>query len=232
MEILALIPARGGSKGVPQKNIRKIGGVSLIRRAINAVKKSGVTDHILVSSDDKQILKEARDAGIEIPFIRPKELATDTAAMVPVIKHAIFEYEKFIGKKITTLLFLEATVPFRSANTIVKAVERYNQGDCNSVITVCPLERKPQNIFKKINQKYLEQYIESPKDKYTRRQDMVDLCRLSSVVYIVDRDIFIEKESLIIEPVGYVDSINYESINIDEEIDLLLAEVVAEKYKI
>lgn len=232
MTILALIPARGGSKGVPHKNIRKIGDISLIRRAVNSVKESGVADHILVSSDDELILKEAGDAGAEIPFVRPKELATDTAAMVPVIKHALFEYEKVLGKKIDTLLFLEATVPFRKSKTIIDAIERYNQGDCNSVITVCPLERKPQNIFKKKEKKFLERYIEAPKEKYTRRQDMNHLCRLSSVVYVVNRDKFFEKESLIVEPVGYVDSTDVESINIDEELDFLLAEIIAEKYKI
>jgi CMP-N-acetylneuraminic acid synthetase len=228
--ILAVIPARGGSKGVPRKNLRQIGGRSLIARAITAAKKSGVVDHVIISTEDAEIAAEARGAGAEVPFLRPHELASDDAPMVPVIEHAINSFEKHHGAQISTLIFTEPTLPFRSAAHIRAAVDRFRRGDCRSVIAVCPLERKPQNIFVKHDGERLERYIREPREDFVRRQDMSHLCRLSSGVYVVGRDDFLTAKALVVEPIGYVEMSLIESINIDSEVDLMLAEAVAKRY--
>ena len=103
---------------------------------------------------------------------------------------------------------------------------------CRSVISVCPLERKPENIFSKDDGQMLERYIEKPLETFNCRQDMDSLCRLSSGIYVVGRDDFMSEGRLVIDPVGYVEMSGLESVNIDEEIDLLLAEIVAERYRL
>lgn len=227
---LAFIPARGGSKGVPRKNLRPIGGRSLIERAVRACIDSKVVDRVLVSTEDEAIAEAARQAGAEVPFLRPRELASDEARMVPVVEHGIRAFEAHAGLGVETLVFTEPTVPFRSAAHVRAAVERFRRGDCRSVISVCPLERKPEFIFQKVAGERLERFIKEPQARFARRQDMAHLCRLSSGVYAVGRDDFLAHKALIVEPVGYIEMTAIESINIDEEIDLLLAETVADRY--
>lgn len=230
MTVLALIPARGGSTGVLGKNLRKIGGRSLIARAIAAARESGVVDRILVSTDSEEIAAAALTEGAEVPFLRPAELATDRAPMAPVIAHAISAFEDHAGIAIETLVFTEPTVPFRNSRNVSEAVARYRRGDCRSVISVCPLERKPQNIFAKTGAGRLARYIREPDESFANRQDMAHLCRLSSGVYVVGRDDFLANGTLVVEPTGFTEMTTLESINIDEEIDLFLAELVSERY--
>ncbi len=230
MVTLALIPARGGSKGVPGKNLKKIGGRSLIERAVSACRDSGAIDHVVVSTDDAAIADEAKRVGADVPFMRPAELAGDETPIVPVIEHGIVAVECWLGTPVTTLVFTEPTVPFRNASHIAEALARYGKGDCRSVVSVCPLERKPQNIFTKMPGEILHSYIVEPRERFVRRQDMDCLCRLSSGIYVVGRDDFMAERRLVIEPVGYTEVSGLESVNIDEEIDLLLAESVAERH--
>lgn len=232
MSVLAIIPARGGSKGVPRKNLRQVDGKSLLVRAVEAALRCPLVDNVLVTTEDEEIAREAAGAGAEVPFLRPAELAGDTVATTPVLVHAVSAYEEATGRRPTVLLLIEATVPFRRSELLTAAIERYRQGDCRSVISVCPLERKPQNIFVKNNSGHLERYIQSPEETYSRRQDMAHLCRLSSGVYVVGRDDFMSEKKLVQELVGYVETSAQESINIDEEMDLMLANLIAKTHKI
>lgn len=232
MSVLAIIPARGGSKGVPRKNLRQVGGKSLLARAVETARQCPLIDYVLVTTEDEEIAREAAGAGAEVPFLRPAELAGDTVATIPVLVHAVSAYEEVTGRHPTVLLLIEATVPFRRSELLTAAIERYRQGDCRSVISVCPLERKPQNIFVKGDDGHLERYIRSPAETYARRQDMEHLCRLSSGVYVVGRDDFMAGKKLVQEPAGYVETSVRESINIDDEHDLMVADLVAKTYGI
>lgn len=228
MTTLAIIPARGGSKGVARKNLRVVGGRSLLARAIDAALESEMIDHVVVSTDDEEIAGEARRCGAEVPFQRPAELASDKSAIEPAIKHAIDNFERTAGLVVQTLVLIEPTSPFRNAGHVRGALERFQAGDCRSVISVCPLERKPENIFAKSGG-ILERHIRNA-TPYVRRQDMDHLCRLNSAVYVVGRETFKETGRLIVEPVGFVEMSGMESINIDEELDLVVAEVVASRF--
>lgn len=232
MVTLALIPARGGSKGVPGKNLIKLAGRSLIERAVSACLDSGSVDHVVVSTDDADIAAEAKRAGADVPFMRPAELACDDTPIVPVIEHGIAAFEDWLGARVATLVFTEPTAPFRNARHIADAVIRYGKGDCRSVVGVCPVERKPENIFVKNPGQTLERYIVEPRETFHRRQDMASLCRLSSGIYVVGRDDFMAQRRLVIDPVGYIEMSGLESVNIDEEIDLLLAEIVAQRHQL
>ena len=232
MSILAIIPAREGSKGVPGKNLKKIGEISLLARAIRTAMSTEAIDHVIVSTDSKLIAEEAKKNGAEVPFLRPTELSSDTAKMTDVIEHAIKTYEDYIKDQISIVILLEPTVPFRTVQHINKAIDRYLLGDCKSVVTICPLERKPQNILSKTSGNFVDKYIIEPKEIYYCRQEMKKLCRVSGGAYVVGRDEFLINKSMIIGPIGYVEMKNYESINIDEELDFLLAEIISKKYKI
>jgi CMP-N-acetylneuraminic acid synthetase len=228
MTTLALIPARGGSKGVTRKNLRLVGGRSLLARAIDAARDSRMVDCVVVSTDDEEIAAAARCCGVEVPFLRPAELASDQSAIEPAIAHAVENFERISGATVRTLVLIEPTSPFRNAGHVRAALERFQAGDCRSVISVCPLERKPENIFAK-SDGVVERYIRDAVP-YVRRQDMGQLCRLNSAVYVVGRDKFMETSRLIVEPVGFIEMSALESINIDEELDLVIAEVVAGRF--
>ncbi|OGT89678.1 MAG: hypothetical protein A2286_10170 [Gammaproteobacteria bacterium RIFOXYA12_FULL_61_12] len=232
MSVLAIIPARGGSKGVPRKNLRLVGGKSLLVRSVESARQCPLIDNVLVTTEDEEIARAAAVAGAEVPFLRPAELAGDIIATIPVLDHAVTAYEEATGRRPTVLVLIEATVPFRRSELLTAAIERYRQGDCRSVISVCPLERKPQNIFVKGDAGHLERYIKSPLETFTRRQDMEHLCRLSSGVYVVGRGDFMDSRKLVLEPTGYVETSARESINIDDELDLMLADLVARTYGI
>lgn len=226
MTTLALIPARGGSKGVLRKNLRSISGRTLIARAVEAAQGSGAVDHILVSTDDEEIAQEARRCGADVPFLRPTALADDMSPIGPAVVNAVREFERHIGDIVDVLVLLEPTSPFRNANHVRQAVEKYNDGKYRSVISVCPLERKPENIFVKTDSG-LQRYIKDPDMAFNFRQDMVGLCRLNSAVYVVSRKDFFEFSKFVLEPTGFIEMTGIESINIDEELDLMVAEAVA-----
>jgi len=228
MVTLAIIPARGGSKGVPRKNLRCVGGLSLLQRAIEGARKSGMIDHVLVSSDDDEIRKEAALAGAEAPFVRPASLADDQAVSSDVVAHAIEQFEDLSRETVHTVVLLEPTSPFRNGENIRQALLKFAEGSCQSVVSVCPLERKPENMF--IKGPTLEPYIKQPRERFARRQDMHHLCRLNSAIYVFGRDAFMRARRFLLEPVGYVEMSPLESINIDDELDLQYAELVAKEY--
>ena len=230
MRRLAIIPARGGSKGVPGKNKLPIGGVPLIQRAIKACLESEVLDHIHVSTDDPEIAELARAMGVDVLGLRPDDLASDHADIVPVIKHALSSAEEETGQSFDTLVFTDPTTPFRSADTIRRACHAFEANTLGSVISVCPLERKPNNIFAKKQDGSLERLLKGSEYEFVRRQDMVNLCRLANAVYVTSPRNFLENLSLVTEPIGYVEVSSVEAITIDEELDYFLAEQVALRY--
>lgn len=136
MRILAIIPARGGSKGVPGKNLRPVGGKPLLVHSVEqALAARGVTDTV-VSTDDSGIAQVAIDAGAAAPFLRPQELATDEAATEPVMRHALLEMERHTGRTYDAVLLLQPTSPLRLAGTIDRAVAVFQQSGADSLCSV------------------------------------------------------------------------------------------------
>ena len=149
MTVLAVIPARGGSKGVLGKNLRTVGGVSLVCRAVACARESGQVDRILVTTDDPAIREHALACGAEAPFLRPAELATDYTPGIDAVLHAVQAYEEHTRVGVDTVVLLEPPNPFRRPAGVAAAVNRYRQGVFGSVVGVFPLRRKPSNIFVK-----------------------------------------------------------------------------------
>ena len=123
-DVICIIPARGGSKGLPRKNVLTIGSESLIARPIRHAIESGVIGTVLVTTDDAEIAEIAKSAGAIVPFIRPPELAQDLTSTEDTLQHALFEYEKMTGKEFKVAVFLTATDIFRRVEWIVDVVNR------------------------------------------------------------------------------------------------------------
>jgi len=225
--VLAVIPARGGSNGVPRKNLRRVGGRSLLARAIRAARDSGAIGTILVSTDDAEIRSEALAEGALVPFLRAPELSDDMARAEDVLRDAILRHAEAAGERADTVILLEPTSPFRIARHIADALALFRSGRFRTVVSVCPLERKPENIFRKGPP--LERYIRDPQEHFTRRQDMAGLCRINSAIWVMDVEDFLREGRFVLEPIGSIDMTAIESINIDSEIDLMLAGLVADR---
>ena len=146
MRILALITARGGSKRILRKNIRPLGGKPLIVWSINIAKDIGGIVDILVSTDDPKISEVAKNAGAMVPWLRPPELATDTASSVDVCLHALEWYEKENGK-IDGLMLLQPTSPFRSRDTVLQGIELFRKQKRRPVIGVSTAKSHPMWCF-------------------------------------------------------------------------------------
>ena len=138
--VLGLIPARGGSKGIPDKNIRALAGRTLLEYAAEAAAASGVIDRVVLSTDSERIATEGRRVGLEVPFLRPEELARDDTPMLPVIEHAVASLEQG-GWIPDIIVLLQPTSPLRTPEHIRRAVQELRDSNDDSVVTVVELPR-------------------------------------------------------------------------------------------
>src|SRR5688572_4276792 len=138
--VLALVPARGGSKGIPDKNIRPLAGRTLLEYAARVSEESGVVDRIILSTDSERIAEEGRRVGLEVPFLRPSELAQDDTPMLPVIEHAV-DFVAREGWDTEIIVLLQPTSPLRTPAHIRAAVQELRDSGSDSVVTVVELPR-------------------------------------------------------------------------------------------
>lgn len=229
-KILCIIPARSGSKGIKNKNIKKLGGQPLIAWPIKAALKSRYLDMVLVSTDSLKISKIAKKFGAEVPFLRPKKLANDTATSIDAIKHAI----KFLYKNSFSfdyVLCLESTSPLTSANDIDNAINilTKNHSKVNSVVSVSHCSSQhPEYLFFKKNNNLLKRYLN--KKKYSRRQDL-------EKYYFIDGSLYLSKVSSLFSNNSFITKKTiafimpkYKSFEIDDDIDLLIYKSLIKKY--
>jgi CMP-N-acetylneuraminic acid synthetase len=138
---LGVIPARGGSKGIPRKNLVSVAGKPLLAYTVEAALGSRLLDRVLLSTDDEEIAEVGRRLGLEVPFLRPAELAGDDAPMMAVIRHAVGRLESVDGYRPTAVVLLQPTSPLRTAAHIDAAIELFLKEDADSVVSVSePLE--------------------------------------------------------------------------------------------
>lgn len=224
-KVLAVIPARGGSKGVPRKNIRMVGGKPLIAYTIDAALAVKNRLHrLIVSTDDAEIAAMAQDYGAEVPFMRPVELGGDKVPMVPVLKHAIQTIEELDGIKLEWVLLLQPTCPFRAPEDILAALELAAAGGCDSVISVVRVLAHHPILMKKIeNDRLLPFMIEEIEG--TRRQDYNPPAYMrNGSIYLTRRDNLLNNNSIwgkVIRPYIMPEE---RSVNVDSEMDMKLVE--------
>lgn len=225
-EIIAIVPARGGSKGVKDKNIRLLDGMPLIGWTILEAQKSKYIDKIIVSTDSEKIKKVAKDYEAEV-IDRPDELATDTASTVDVIIDLLHHFKGDNSKK--HILILQCTSPFRTSNHIDEAIEKYfSSKEAESLISIRESEYPPFWIKEKKGD-YIEDFINNENVSFTRRQDCPKTYQLNGAIYITSFDSFIINQGFDSLKTAYYEMDTISSIDIDTEIDFSFAEFCVEK---
>lgn len=219
---LVVIPARGGSKGVPGKNIKTLGGKSLIEYTINAAREIFNDDQIIVSTDSPQIIEIVEGIGLDVPFIRPEYLATDIANTQDVLLHAL-EFAEARGQKINAVVLLQPTAPFRTGDHIREALKLYKDS-LDMVVSVKETESNPYYVLKEENSNgYL---VPSKKGNFTRRQDCPKVWELNGAIYIINKKSLKNARMQDFVKIVKYEMDNYSSHDIDNMLDWYIAETI------
>lgn len=183
MKILVIIPARGGSKGIPHKNIKPLNGKPLIHYTIDVARGVVNDEDICVSTDDPDIIKCVEDYGLKVPFVRPAELATDTAGTYEVLLHALDFYEKQ-GRHYDVVLLLQNTSPYRTAEHVKDALKLYRK-DIDMVVSVNKTRTNPYyNCFEEDQDGFLKKTLDST--SFIRRQDAPITYEYNGAIYVIN----------------------------------------------
>lgn len=217
--ILAVIPARGGSKGIPRKNIIDLCGKPLIAYTIEAAVNSKYIDYIMVSTDDNEIADVAISFGAQVPFLRPSELASDTAKTIDAIIHCINGLSD-IGERFSDVVLLQPTEPLRTNYDIDAAIERYYENKRNSLVSVSEVDDHPI-LIRTIQDNLLKPILNV--SSTCRRQDMPKYYKVNGCIYINPIESINYNTSFNDNIIPYVMQKNH-SVDIDELGDLALAE--------
>ncbi|ASS73952.1 acylneuraminate cytidylyltransferase [Tumebacillus algifaecis] len=217
--VLAVIPARGGSKGVPRKNIRNLAGKPLLAWAVEAGQASQYIDRVILSSEDEEIIAVAKEWGCDVPFIRPQELATDETPGIDPILHALEELPGY-----DYVVLLQPTSPLRTTADIDSCIEQLVRADAPCCVTVTEPAKSPYWMYTLQEDGRMEPLI--PGDTATRRQDLPPVFALNGAVYIAKTEWLKETKSFLAAGVTAHVMPSERSFDIDTEIDLFLAEAL------
>lgn len=226
MKKIAVIPARSGSKGLKDKNIKEINGKPLLAYAIEAAQKSGIYDCIHVSTDSGCYAKIAEQYGAEVPFLRNAEMSSDTATTWDAMRFVLKEYEK-IGKNFDVLTVLQPTSPLRTWEDICNAYKIFEEKQADSVIGVCEMEHSPlwSNILPEDG--CLDGFISL--EANGPRQRFSQYYRINGAIYIVGVKFLMEYGNLYGKQ-GYAYIMSREhSVDIDDELDFAMAEFLMKR---
>ena len=229
MKILGIIPARGGSKGIPKKNIKLLGGIPLLEYTAKSALASKFLSSVILSSDDSEIIEVAKNLGIEVPFIRPENLSQDDTPSLSVIKHAL-EFFETKNEFFDAICLLQVTSPFRQENLIDRSIQKFESEDLDSLISVreVPTDFNPHWIFELDTKDHLK--IATGDEKIiSRRQDLPKAFHRDGAIYITRTDVILKQNSLYGSSIGYIESKNDLYVNIDTPDDWLTAEEIAKK---
>ena len=190
MKVLAIIPARGGSKGIQHKNLRDLAGKPLIAWTIEAALTCPKLDRVIVSTDNEDIAATARQCGAETPFIRPPELAQDLTPTIPAIVHAVEWIEQNEGYQADYVMCLQPTSPLCTAEDLEKTVRLANEKKADAVVSVVEVEAHPYWMKHLDDEGRMTDFTSSPFPVF-RRQDLPTLYALNGAIYLARRDVLI-----------------------------------------
>ena len=233
MKVLGIIPARGGSKKVPQKNIRLLAGKPLISYTIEAALKSKHIDRLIVSTDDQQIAKVAKKYGAEVPFLRPAVLAQDDTPDQPVFQHALKILKDQDNYEPDIVLNLRPTTPFKSPQLIDKVIERLKKTKAGIVRTMSPVEGvyHPYWMYSINNDARAIPFLEKINiSDYYQRQLLPEVYRINGVVDAYTKPMVVNGDMLSNDSLVGLAIPEEESIDIDSDFDFLLCEFFLEKH--
>ncbi len=196
-KILAIIPARGGSKGLPGKNIIKLGGKPLIAWSIEAAQHSAVFDRVIVSTDDQKIAKVAKEYGAELPWLRPAKFAEDSSSIIDALVYEINKLQVEQNYIPDLIMLLQPTAPLRTSQDIIDAVELYCEKNASSVISVCEAQNHPYLVKKIDSEGKLLNFMEvSFPETQMNRQNLPPAYTLNGSIYLFRRDLFLKDKTL------------------------------------
>ncbi len=224
---IAVIPARGGSKGIPRKNLVDLGGKPLIAHMIgHALKVDEITD-LVVSTEDEEIAEVARHYGAKVPFMRPRELAEDHVLSLPVVQHAVEQMEALTGELYDNVVLLQATVPLSRSEDIAACLQRLNTGDCDSVVTVKKIaNHHPFRLKRIIGDDILINYIDQGFDDMRPRQVLPPVYKRTGAAYASTRDTVMHDNKIVGDNSRAVVVPEYTGLDIDSELDLALVRLL------
>lgn len=219
--VLAIIPARGGSKGIPRKNIHLLGGLPLIAHTIQEAKKSRYIDRLILSSEDYEIIDVARKFGCEIPFIRPAELAEDSTPGIEPVLHALGALQE----QYDYVVLLQPTSPLRIAGDIDGCLELCIAENAPACVSVTEADQHPFWMYRINKDNRMMPYFK-PEDVPARRQDLPPVYILNGAIYVAKVDQLYETRSFIGPSTIAYTMPKTRSIDIDEKLDLIICEAV------
>lgn len=230
MKRLGSICARGGSKGVPNKNLRIVAGKPLIAHTIQQAVQSKMFDCISVSSDSVEILNVAKNFGAEVLIQRPIEMATDTAAKLPAIQHCLLETEKIMQVQFDIVVDMDCTSPLRSIQDITQSINLFeSSGGCSNLITGARARRSPYfNLVQRKTDGYVELVV-TPEKPILRRQDAPDCYDMNGSIYIWTRDSLLSIKKVISDKTIIFEMPEERSLDIDSEFDFKVVSFLMEK---
>ena len=216
--LLAILPARGGSKGIPRKNIRLLGGKPLIAYTIEAAKGVSAIDRLIVSTDDVEIAEVARAYGADVPFLRPKELAGDAAPVSGAILHLLSAFPAY-----DSVLLLQPTSPFRQKEDIEGFLSFAKRSAAKVCVSVTEVEHSPYWMYT-VEDGHLKSVLPMPVEQMYQRQKLPPCYRLNGALYYAQTAYYKEHKTFLTEDtLGYMMNRRH-SLDIDTEEDLVMAE--------
>ena len=221
MLTLAIIPARGGSKGIPRKNLADLGGKPLIAHMIEHALATRAIEDVVVSTDDAEIADVARRHRAQAPFLRPRELAGDLVPSLPVVQHAVEQMEARKDRRYDTIILLQATAPLCRPADIEACLDKLNTDPtCASVVTVAEVETHPFRMKRVIDGDRLINYIDQGFEDMRPRQLLPRVYRRAGSVYASRRAVVMELNTLVGDPCRAVIVPPETAVDIDGPLDL------------
>lgn len=222
MKNLAIIPARSGSKGLKDKNIRELAGRPLIAYTIEAALKSEMFETVMVSTDSVQYAQIAKEYGAEVPFFRSKEASSDTASSWDAVREVLDNYME-AEKDFDTLMLLQPTSPLRTAQNIREAYEEMAAKEADAIVSLCEMEHSPQQCNVLPEDLSLTAF-NPPSLKDKRRQEMETFYRFNGAIYLVKVEAFRRNADIYSDRCFAYLMSRRESVDIDDEFDFAVAE--------
>jgi CMP-N-acetylneuraminic acid synthetase len=230
-KILLTIAARGGSKGLKNKNIRHLCGHPLIAHTIMQARKWNKADYIICSTDSEEIARIAKSYGAQAPFIRPAELATDTAGKLDVLRHALKEAEKITGQEYSIIIDLDVTAPMRKLSDIDGCLKKFLDESPKVVFSVSSARKNPYFNMIRLDDKGYAQLVSKVDSPIKRRQDAPKVYDVNASIYVYDRSYLIDEKSQ--TPISDRSMVwimdEFSAYDIDNEIDFQFIEFLISK---
>jgi len=225
-KVLCSICARGGSKGVKNKNIKHIHGKPLIAYTIEQAKASKLFEHIVISTDSDDIANISKEYGAEVFFKRSAEMASDTAGKLDVIRDAFLRSEEYYNEAYDYLIDLDATAPLRLVDDILNSFTQFLENNNDNLITAMPSRRSPYFNLIEVDKNGTVILSKTLDSSIVRRQDTPKSYDMNASIYIWKRDTILNEKSLFLEKTGLYVMPEERSIDIDSELDYKLVELI------